>query len=260
MVGSFLLLLVAAVVGLVAWQQHKWRRGCRAGAARIYGEMSAIFAGPHDYRVVSETDFPGLELSGYREVGAFLRERGFERLGSIENLTVTAVHPGQRTLIEVYASADRSFGAVTYRVADRQIVDFGTALENGHFVVTTNADLDKLRPPHMVDRATLSVGTPVEEILAKHLERHAALSERDPNVRFVRAATVEQAIAMSERHSRIVSEYRQSVGLLTEEEMLGFATRPDEEHTARAMWTEFRRLWERDHVSEQRADDEGRAG
>jgi hypothetical protein len=233
-------LILGAVVGLHS--HFRWRRSYRAGAAKMYREMTEMYRGEHEYRIASEGDFPGLELSGYKQVEQFLRGEGFRHLGSFENLTVTRIHPEHRTRLDSYASTDGPIGLTTFRLVDRQIVNFGSVLQNDRLVITTNADLDTLIPPPTVNKCTLPSDTSIEELLSRHRQRVEALHREDPTLQFLTIATLDEVIALSKRQSRIASAHRQSLGYLTRAEMLSFATRLDQERGAKAIWEEFRRL------------------
>jgi hypothetical protein len=238
-VGAGLLLLTVPVV---LWQQHKWRAGCKAGAEKLFREMSEMYQGEHTYRLVSAADYPSMEVAGYRQVGAELTSRGFRHLGSYENVTVSRVHPDHRTFMDGYVRDDGLVDVSTFRLLDMQTVDVGSYLEDGRFLVTTNASADKLTPPPFVMKETFPKNTSVEFLLARHSERMAALSTSEPRARFISVQNFDDALDLSRRCTRLVSQFRQEIGLITEEEMVGLAERRDQEATARLIWREIQRL------------------
>lgn len=250
--GLLVLLGFLGLLCIIAWQQVKWARSCRAGAEKMYREMAAMYRGAHEYRVASEGDVPGLELSGYHQAREFLLGRSFRYLGSFENITATAVHPEYRTLVDAYASDDGSVGVGSYRIQDIQTLEFSTILKDGRSLVTTNAHLDTLTPPPSVSKCILPRNTLPQDLLSRHLARFGALRDAEPSLELVRLTSLDDVLAICRRNSRVASEHRQSLGLLNEAEMLNFATRRDQEATARRIWRHFHTLVARDEdVAEQ---------
>jgi hypothetical protein len=241
-IGAGLFLIA---VPIMFWQQRRWRAGCRAGAAKIFREMSETYRGEHVYRTVTPAEFPRVDPTGYREVGDALMARGFRHVATYENVTVNQVYPDNRTFMEGYIREDGLVDVTSYRLLDAQTVDVASYLEDGRFVVTTNADLDKLAPPPNVLKDIFPRTTSVEFLLTRHAARMAELTAAEPQARFVSLKTFEEALDVLRRHSRAVSEFRQKLGLITEEEMVAMASRMDQEPTARQIWKEIQLLRER---------------
>ena len=170
-----LAILSPLVLGLLLGirSQARWRRTCREAAAQIYREVSEMYAGTHEYRIARDSDFPGLELSGYLEVRSFLLARSFRHSGWLENLTVTRVHPAHRTGIDGYVDPDGTTTAASFHLAGRQYVTLGSVLAGDRFLVTGNTDLDTLVPPPAVDKCTLPHDTPLADLVARHYQRPA---------------------------------------------------------------------------------------
>jgi hypothetical protein len=84
--------------------------------------------------------------------------------------------------------------------------------------------------------------TPLDEVLSQDLQRQAALRAEEPCAHDVRVVTLDDAIAVSRRHSRLLADHRRSIGFLTEREVLAFVTDPAHEASARRIWREFQRL------------------
>lgn len=240
------LALIAIVIALHLVQRILRRTACRAGAEKIYRDLNAMFAGEHQHRPGQREAFPDLDWPGYDAVRHALESLGFRALGAFEDVTVSEVHPENRTLIESYVSSDGMTGAGTYCIQGHQICDFATECEDGRFILTTNANLDKLTPPPTVDRCSLPEDTPVGVMFAKHRDRVTAARSTGTNHLSIQK-TLDDAMDASRRYSRITSQYRQSVGLITEAELLALTDGPGQESAARVVWKEFRRLYEAHH-------------
>lgn len=238
-----ILALVGIVVVLHLLKSGLRRSACRAGAESIYRDLSVLFQGEHTHRHAKRADFPDFDdWSRYDLVRQQLESRGFRSLGGFEDVTVSDLHPENRTLIESYVDADGTTCASTYEIQGHHICDFVTECEDGRFLLTTNANLDKLTPPPTVDRATFPEETSVTVMHAKHGERVSA--GRSRGTRFNSVKTMDDLMDGARRYSRISAEFRQSLGLLTESELLSLTTDPGQKPAARIVWKEFRKLYE----------------
>jgi hypothetical protein len=236
----FVVALVVAIVITVARQWAQRKRKCQAAAEKIHGEMTAMYRSEHSFRIVRETAFPGLDLTGYREAREFLTSRGFVSLGAIENLTVTAVYPENRTFMAAYANAAGDVGAYFYEIRKVRVLDFSTWLEGDRLLLTTSGDADKLTPPPSVNREALPADTSFATLLARHLERLEALRATE-RAAIRSLASMDEVLEACRRHSRLVGEHRRSVGFLTEAEMLRFAA-PGQGYAARRVFKHFHEI------------------
>ena len=200
-----------------------------------------MYAGEHEFAIVSPADYPAIDGSRYAAVASELAGAGFRRVGTIEDATVSAVYPHNRTYVESHVSADGEISASTYWVAGRQIVDLATVLGDGRVLVTTNADIDKMTPPPSVRRDGMPAATAPAALLARHRERLAALRSPDRPLRIVRSDTLDDVIVQARQVSRLMAEYRQSIGLLTESELMAMIA-PGQEATGKRVWREFTAL------------------
>jgi hypothetical protein len=235
----FILVSGAGIALTVAWQRARWKSQCRAAARKIHMEMAALYCGEARFRVVRETDFPNLDLTGYREARTLLTGRGFSFLGAIENLTLTAVYPENRTFMAAYADERGTTCAFFYQVQQVRVHDFSTGLGGDRVLLTNNAEADRLTPAPSVSRETLPHDTPPEMILARHLERLASLRAAEPAVAPRSVTSLDDVLDSCGRFSRLVADHRRSVGLLTEAEMLRLSA-PGQEPTARQVFEYFR--------------------
>jgi hypothetical protein len=224
-----------------------WKAACRAGAAKIHRELTALFRGEHEHVCSSRASFPGVDWSGYDAVRDALTERGFRYVGAYENLTVSRVYPQNRALVEAYAEADGSAIAGTYGMQGSQIVDFGSETTDGRLILTTNATLDKMAPPPDIDRVILAADASIDDLRAAHHGRVAAAIQNEATLRFRRIVDIDDVMDSCRRVMGIVARHRRSLGLLTEAEILAMSTQ-GQEATAREVWKELRRL-----VDEERA-------
>ncbi len=238
----FPLAIFAIALVVYASLQLKWRRQCRAGAAKIYRELNELFYTEPRYKVLTPTELPPVELSGYQQVGDALVAAGFRRLGAFENLTVSKVYPHNRTFTEAYVGADDVTRAVTFRIQALQVVNVMATTTDGTLVVTSNAPAPKLTPPPGVDTIMLPPGSPVGEVLTGHARHVNAYTSAHPSTQWVPCPDLDEIIDADRRHARKVADYRRRVGLVTEAEMLAMAGGPDKEPTARRVWMEFCRI------------------
>lgn len=240
---KIVLIVVGAVIllGIVAVQVIKRKvvqAICRLGAYKIHGELEKVFAGEHAFRAASREEFTDLDFAGYDAVRDVLEGRGLRYLGAVEDLTVTEVHPEMRTLIELYGDAMGTCLVSTYHVQENQISEAFSDLEDGRALLTTNAEIDKLTPPPFVDRQVLSAATPVATIVSTHEDRLAAKGMPRPRT----LGSFEAALQVMRRYTRAVSDYRKSIGLLTETELHAMVSEPGESQAATLLWREFQKV------------------
>lgn len=243
--GTFLALLLFVVSGIFVVYvglHFRWLRSCRAGAKKIHGELTRVFGGEHEFRIVNPSQFPAVDRAGYEAVRTELVREGFRGIGTFEDVTISQVYPFNRTYIEAFLSGDGTVGVGTYRFADRQIVDLSSELEDGRLVVTSNAQTDSLSHPAEILRELLPPESSVKDLVAAHLARQAEIRSRNLSARFVVHRGLDDAIGFAKKHSRLSSEHRRSLGFLTKEELAGFATQSYERATIRQVWKEFVRL------------------
>lgn len=239
----FIVFLAIAVAVTVVRQRARWRAQCRAAAEKIHGEMAAMYGGEQQFRAVRQEDFPGIDLARYHEAREFLTAHGFNPLGSIENVTMTQVYPANRTFMAAYVDEPGTTCAYFYQVQGIHVQDFSSALEDGRFLLTTNATIDKLTPAPSVSRETLPATATQAQLLARHQERVAALRAAEPRAAWRTVHTMDEVLDACRGYSRVVGAHRRSFGLLAEDEILRLAA-PGQEPTARLVFQHFRELVE----------------
>lgn len=215
---------------------------CRMGAAKIYRQIRSVYEGEHKFEAASRADFQEQELdwSAYDEIATVALDKGGVQIGGFENLTVSEVHPENRTLLETYSIAQGKAAIATYQIDGQQFTDVITELKDGRFVVTTNAELDKLTTPSTVDKHTMPVGTPLATLLTAHGDTMNRLLDAEPGVQLVLFESADDVIASNRRYSLIASEHRKSVGYLTKDELVAIAENDDTDNKLTEMlWKEF---------------------
>jgi hypothetical protein len=241
----FALMLLAMVA-----MNAKFRRDCRAGAEKIHREMVGVFSREHEHRILAPSDQPGIPREGYERIGALLAARGFRALGAFEDVTVSAVYPGNRTYMESHVAEDGATTATTYFVPQigKQVVDVATAFEDGRMVAVTSAEMDTLRPPPWMLRETMPIDTELAALMARHQVRLAEFREKWPDVAPKPVRSLEDVVRWSADYSRRTGEFRRSIGWITEAEMMSFAKNPGEQFTAQHIWTEFEAIVARERM------------
>lgn len=223
-------------------KQQMVRTLCRMGAVKVYGELRSLFAGEHEYRKSERADFEDLDFEAYDSVAEVLTARQFRRLGAAEDLTVSKVHPARRTTIELWVDPGGATLVATYQVDGVQISDVFSQATNGRCFLTTNAELDKLTPPPSVERLEHPAGAPIATLVSTHAERLGHKDIAESGLSFLRFHSFEDAIDSMRSHTRVVSEYRRSLGYLTEPELEAMVSTPEEGGAAKVLWQEFRKL------------------
>ena len=160
----------------------------RPEKARSSGNHASIHSGPHEFGPVHLSDFSWLDAEFYEETGRELRAVGFECLGDVENLTLSAAAPEYRTAVREFASGDGVIAASVWQVKARgwravlalhgledrgkRIVELVTSLDDGTFIVTTNGDgLAEPGDVAGIERTRMHDRTPVARMIASHRER-----------------------------------------------------------------------------------------
>jgi hypothetical protein len=237
---------LVAVISIMIRHHLRWLRNCRTSAERLYRAMAEMYSGEHEYRVASHSDIPTLDISGYEQSLEFLRGRGFTRLGTFENATASRAFPENRTLVDAYVNRDGTVGAGSYRIQDIQMLEFCSIFDDGRALTTSNAELDTWTPPPTIIKCIFPRDTKPEELLSRHLTRLIRFQTEERSAGIHKVTSLDDVLEISRRHSRIVSELRQSLGLMTEDEMLSLTERMDQKQTARRIWRCFHGIVERE--------------
>ncbi len=233
------LLCLLAIAATIAWQRHRWHAQCRAAAAKIHGELAALYGGEQRLRVASEADFPGFDLTAHRQMREALGPLGFRHLGCLENVTVGEVYPQNRSPMDVYADETGSIAACFYRIPQAAVLDLGTTFVDGRQLLTNTAESDKLTPPPTTARESLPGDSKPEAVLARHRQRLEERLRAEPTLATVPARSLEDVLEHCRRYAHDAGEHRRSLGLITEAELLRL-TAPGQEPTTRLVFKYFR--------------------
>jgi hypothetical protein len=138
-----------------------------------------------------------------------LRPRGW-----FENITLSRVYPHLRTVVALHIDDTGTVRAATYHLEDRQVLEVGTELSDGRWLLTSNGDLQLWYPPPAVRVQLLSREAPLATILSTHRQWLQATLQEGPAPQAVSVSTLEVSLLAARRFSRIEGEYRRSWGLL----------------------------------------------
>jgi len=243
---ALIIIGVVIIVLFVAVQvvKRKIVRGiCRYGAAKIYRQLRGVYGGAHHFKEADRAEFEDeVELGRYDEVRASVLEHDGCELGAIENLTVSEADPDHRTLLEVYKLADGLACVSTYQLEDQQFVDVVSETNDGKFIVTTNAVLDKLTPPPEVSKRVLDEDTPVADLFSAHMLGLHELEESGELGAVISFDSLGDVIDSQKRFTEHASKYRQSIGFLTESEIFAMVEDEDGSKAGKMLWAEFQNV------------------
>ncbi|MCU0243142.1 MAG: hypothetical protein MUF51_12065, partial [Vicinamibacteria bacterium] len=107
---------------------------------------------------------------GYADIARpLIEDEAFTLLGDLENVTLTAVHPRERTFVRVLSGDDGVVVAGTYWAQGEQYLDLATEFEDGHTISTTTATpAGFLTARPNVERHVEDAHTPPLSLLALH--------------------------------------------------------------------------------------------
>jgi hypothetical protein len=223
-------LLVLGLSLAAAYIAHRvWRRRLlRRAATNILRNARILYSGAHEYREVSLDEFPHLDAAHYVTGRQELEADGFTWLADVEDVTVTAaggvMMPAAMRMLAgdegtviaaLYHARTRGPGA-SYRIAD-----FETPLQDGTFLITSNAAIaGKLASPPEVHAEFLADDTPVATLLARHRERLAGYASAHAGVAALPTSTLAEALQHQERLDAIKVRFRTArPGLISAEEL-----------------------------------------
>ena len=216
---------IAAHLALRAWR----RRAITRAATNILRNATILYSGAHEYREVSLAAFPHLDADFYDAGRHALEHEGFSWLADIEDATVTAAGGAMMPTVARMLAGDGGdviagiYHARTGRCAtvpaSYQIADLETPLQDGTFLITSNAALagSFARPPEM-DAEFHDADTPIATLIARHRERLRAYTDR--GVAALPTSTIAEALQHQERLDAIKSRFRASrQGMYSAEEL-----------------------------------------
>ena len=265
---NWILALVAVVAGLYLWQ----RLSTRGAGGKLFGSMKALYEGPHEYREVSLEGFPHLDHGYYQRMTAALEALGFRRLGDLEDVTSNASGIALPTLIRTMVSGDGKTVAGIYwvtmpgplglllrlmRYLPARVVDLETPLDNGHFLLTSNAQAGGLDSPLEIHNEFMPRDSEPRDLWARHRARLVELERREPPIRGLATADLAESIRYQHQIEEIKARFRRKrPGLVSAQEMERLAG-PGQKGAARALHTEMLRRQRAGSEGGSDADGEG---
>ena len=238
------LVAIALTIAARVWIMSQVTKACRSGAEKIYDDLLRTFSGEHVYRASRHDDFPDLDEREYQRLAIVASDRDFRFLGSMEDLTVSQTNPEHRTRIDCYVSGDGITTLCTYRLRGMQIYDLCSTFQGSRFVMTTNAEANKLDPAPGMERTTLPQATPPEELLSQHATALARYRSAHAQAMPQLIRTFDDLLESARLITGLISNHRRSIGFLTEAELkrLGQGQSPD--GVLKVVWREFEKVRE----------------
>lgn len=188
----------------------------------IARKVNALCEQQGEYRAVDPQAFKKLDLGFYdyvrREMEArsyrFLEDTEQARQGRGEGVFFrTLVGPDNATLGVCYHMKVPAFLRML-GAKDAKVVEFYTAFNNGHYVITSNADAaGKLDYPAVMDTRWLADGTALPLVQREHEKHLASFREKHAGVEPVPIGSASDMHRMQHDLDRIKSEFRKSHGL-----------------------------------------------
>ena len=221
---SLAVVYTVAHLAFRAWR----RRAVSRTATSILRNARILYSGAHEYREVSLAEFPHLDAAHYVTGRQELEADGFTWLADVEDVTVTAAGGAMLpAAMRVLAGDDGAVVAAIYHARARgagasyRIADFETPLDDGTFLITSNAALaGRLASPPEVHAEFHADDTPVAALLARHRERMAEHASTHAGVAALPTSTLAEALQHQERLDAIKVRFRNArPGLISAEEL-----------------------------------------
>jgi len=250
--GIFCVLFAALLVPGALRDARRARRGRVArGAREVREQLASIFRGEHELAPAGPRDFPDLDRRFYDRAQAELAAHGFTHLADLEDRTLNAATPHQRTLIRcLLGDSGTTIAAVSHlRVGglrrmlshllrlpcDIRVVELTSLCADGVFLLTNNvAGHARLPfPPQFRFEAHPSFTT-VARLVARHRTR---VDERGADVE--RHAGLAQVLATIARQWREAGAFFRGRGGLRREEW--YALSGSASRSADELYDELRR-------------------
>lgn len=208
-----------------------------SAAGQILAQIRATYVPTHNYIEVSPAEFRHLNLRFYERTLSSLAKAGFRHLADFEDTTLTSV-PGSilpRIMIRSMLSSDGTIMAAAYdpkvkliwrillvllRKKLKPVIDFETEYSDGTYVVTSNGEMaSSIKIPPMVIAEYLPAGTPVRDVLARHMQCLEAVEAVNPSAVRRSFSTREDVVLAQNRMNAIKAAYREELGGVTLEEL-----------------------------------------
>jgi len=215
----------------------------RRGAKKIIRLQKSLYEGRHEFRDVSPSEFPFLDLGFYDSKRDRLEKQGFRHMGDIEDVTAQKAVPSVKAFIRVMLSGDgaivagiyhaRMFGRMRFMQSlgaltpddKMKVVDFETEFTNGLFLVTSNTEgTDRTGDVKGIVRIQRPPETPLEQIYRLHLDNLGDILEKYPDMQPVRLSNMKDIMESSHRIQEMKNAHKRSIGYMNAEELKRIAT------------------------------------
>jgi hypothetical protein len=207
-------------------------------AQEILDQIAQIYQPTHRFVPARPADFRHLDLRWYDRTAAALTQRGFRRLGDLEDRTVTeAGGVLAPAMLRTMRSGDGAVVAALYHARIRAfplrvllwllrklpgtVVDMETECTDGSFVVTTTAPAiaGALEMPAMIATEYLPKGTTAQAVFERHEARVCDHLAARPGVTARRLLTLDDVLAAQHRLNALKAAFRGEIGGVTREEL-----------------------------------------
>ncbi len=232
----------ALVVAVVSWLITLLLRRFtpRDAAKNILETSRGLYSGRHEYRVVSPSEFAGLDIDYYDWMQQFLAGYGFRHVADIENVTLARKMPQARAFIRSMLSRDGTVTAGIYDVRfgglmrllqmlhmlprDVRSLDLETELSDGTFITTSNSlGADRTSSPPQIRKLQYPRTTPPAELLDLHWQAVQESLAQRPGVAPIAFSTFEELLEAQHRQQELKNAHYASIGYMDRAELMGIA-------------------------------------
>jgi hypothetical protein len=231
-------ILIIGIVWLISFLVKK--RMSRDAAEEILETTTALYSTRHNFRTVSPTDFPDLDIAYYDRMQAWFTHHGFRHMGDIEDTTLSQKMPNARAFIRCMLSAD---GATTVGIYDvrfgglfrlmqmvgllsrnMKTIDIETEFSDGTFITTSNClGDDPTTPPPEIHKRLHPRDTSPDELLWSHQEAVRQALEGKPGLSALAFSTLDEMLESQHRQQELKNAHQASIGYMDRQELMKIA-------------------------------------
>lgn len=247
--------LFYVVIFTLLFQRLTRRRTARKIAVSMKADLAKAYAPRHEFREVSPTEVPGLDLKFYDSAQRTLEQAGFRKLGDKEDLSLSAVFPQTRTFLRVMTTGDgytaahiyhgkirgwHRLAALLFGVKEERVVDLETWLGDDRFLCTSSCrSATSLKHPPEIS-CVFRPDLDLEPLLALHRARlqEALQAGAVP----IPVTTLQKAFDFSNAMQAVKSRFLASRGGVLDEEEIGAILRGKQKALVGEVVSESKRL------------------
>jgi hypothetical protein len=251
-------LIAAALLWLMFWWlTRELATDPKEAADDIVRMQKALYARPHEFRIVQPREFRDVDHDFYDRVRKYFeREQQFRHLADIEDLTATREFPKMRTFLRVMVGDAGATQVACYHLKMRGVfrlmqivgalpknvktIDLETEMSDGTFIVTANAEgVDTTGAVAGVARFLHPRETTPADLLEMHRQQVQQACRRDPGLQPVRVNTLDDLIASQHRLQAIKNAHKAAMGYMDAKELRQIAG--EDSQAVRDLAAEFER-------------------